>query len=441
MIEGHSRNQPDSGIVECLRRIETGPWKLLQLRGDWPVVCEAGQQDDVDLLASDEDVSQLTDAARTWVREGLCHLHIVRGRSAKTQMTIWSLDGLQCVILDLWIELNQLDHGRFSIRAEDCSSAVNSAKRNPGRLPPDLECCIYLHHLACRRRDLSGPGVQCRLNGYMKRCSSGGFPELTAAMRRCCQQTCVDAESLAVTLGHLRRTIRLRPAKGFRLRTVERLKSILIGRPRRISLLSVIGCDGCGKTTLIRRLVTSDPAEYSQRTGKHLYRKSWIYKLSVILLRPLISRSREQFDEQLAPLIFLRAAAALRILVLWRWLIRSRDVQLIDRGLDDFLWTDRKSDSAGFSRCAWLSRCFGIRIPVVHLLVSGANLQQRKQEVTALGHVAYDSAMFGHLAQRCPTDYMLFCNDIAIEEAAHAFGRIVSAMTASASPTAAERTG
>lgn len=416
------------GFAECLRRIEQGPWRFVQLRGEWPASGCVIPDNDVDLLGSCESVARLIDSAWQWTREGLCHLQIVRGRSAKTQMTLWSRDGCQLVMLDLWMELNQLNAGRNILCYEDCLSAVVASGTSIARLQPDLESCVYLHHLSCKRRDLSAPLIQQRLAHYVAQCRRDGHTDsisLADALQRTQDDREISGDVLAMTLRHLQQKIVLRPAAGLGKSLRERWHSFWLGKPRRTTLISVIGCDGVGKTSLAHRLAADQPKRFDTVTGKHLYRKSLTYKIAVVLLRPLLTRSRETFDEQLAPLIFLRAATALRLLACRNRIFGRTRVTLIDRCIDDFLFADRKTDTPRFVRAHWLARLFGIRIPIIHLLVSQDRLKQRKQEVTDAGHAAYDNAMLRRLINRCPTDYTAFHNNTVIETAADALERIL----------------
>jgi thymidylate kinase len=186
-----------------------------------------------------------------------------------------------------------------------------------------------------------------------------------------------------------------------------------------------MGCDGSGKTTLASAIAASHADIEGVLTGKHLYRKSWLYKLLVIFVRPLLLQDREHFDETFAPVAYLRACIGLR-LKLWR---RTRGVLLMDRSLADFLYVGRKTESPQFCRSLWLSRVIGRRIPVVHFILPFERVRERKQEMTRAGHAAYDAAMFRHFTQRAPTDYVAFNNAGAVTPGAEALGRILQRLS------------
>jgi hypothetical protein len=225
-------------------------------------------------------------------------------------------------------------------------------------------------------------------------------------------------------------SIRMREAASFQRRMAkftDKLASARLGAPRRVSLVSVMGCDGAGTTTLARRLTDDLDFISGVLTGKHLYRKSWFYKLTVIFIRPLLFQDREKYDETLAPFVYLRACLGLRI-KLWK---KRGQVRLIDRSITDFLMVDRKTDHPRFCRSLWLARFFGRRIPIIHCVLPYARVLERKNEMTEAGHDAYDTAMFQHLSRRVPTDYVVFNNSGTLDEAAVAAGRIIAWMRSS----------
>ena len=186
-------------------------------------------------------------------------------------------------------------------------------------------------------------------------------------------------------------------------------------------MLTIMGCDGCGKTSLSRRLAADRPDIHSVYTGKHLYRKWLGYKLLVIFVRPLLCQGRETFDDTFAPLVYLLACLRLQL----KLLLPRRGLVLIDRSLMDFLLLARKTDAPRFSSCRWLAGLFGTRLPHVHLIVPFPCLQARKLEMTRAGHACYDTLMFHYLSRRIPTDYTVFDNRGTEETSAGALGRIL----------------
>ncbi|AGK57323.1 hypothetical protein HYPDE_28218 [Hyphomicrobium denitrificans 1NES1] len=182
-----------------------------------------------------------------------------------------------------------------------------------------------------------------------------------------------------------------------------------------------MGCDGSGKTSIIKRLRESEPERFKSYVGKRLYRNSILYKIAVTLIRPLLFQGREKFDDTLAPFNYLRAAAALPLLNIFS----GSRLTLVDRALTDFLIVNRKSDNPRLHWASGLARIFGQRIPIVHLLVPQERLSQRKREMTKTGHAKYDRMLFDCLSLRTPTMYVLFHNGGGIEKSAASARNII----------------
>lgn len=414
------------GLRDCLQRLHHGPWRFLQLRGD-AIDATSIDEGDVDLLGSRESVNSLLDGALGWMRDGLCHLRVTTTQPDKVELTLYSLDGRHQVQFDLWMRLAQLDGRCREIRYDDCAPHVTDQQAAIGRLPIDLEACLYLHHVVCKRKKLSSPSVQERLASYSHRCQVAGRQNLSTLLDQVRTEKRVSSEAEQLTLSRLTSTLCPKACPSSALAAVKRFWRSRLAAPRKTRIVSIMGCDGAGKTTLAETLTEQSPKSYRTYTGKHLYRKSLSYKLAVIFLRPLMRRSRERFDEILAPWLYLRACVSLWL----KLLLPRRRLMLVDRSLVDFLYVDRKTDLPSFCRGSWLVGLIGQRIPTIHCHVSLENVLQRKQEMTAAGHAAYDRDMFAHFSRRVPTDYIAFNNDGPLAEAVPALDRILARISGS----------
>jgi hypothetical protein len=412
------------GLIDCLKQLHRGPWRFLQLRGA-PISDDAIDNHDLDLLGSRESVNLLLDAARDWMRAGKCHLKVTAARSDKVELTLFSLDGEHQVRFDLWIRLNQIDRGRKQLCYDDCAAHLVDPASAIARLPVDLEACLYLHHLVCKSKDLSSRRVQNRLKNYSNACRAIGMQNLSAVLDQIRMEQGVSLSAEQMALSRLTSTLCPKACPSSALAAMKRFWRWRLSAPRKPRIVSLMGCDGAGKTTLAETLSEQSPQSYRTFTGKHLYRKSLSYKLAVIFLRPLLTRSRERFDEILAPWLYLRACLSLW----WKLLLPHRKTVLVDRSLVDFLYVDRKTDQPSFSRGRWLVGLIGKRIPTIHCHVAFETVCQRKQEMTAAGHAAYDRDMFAHFSRRVPTNYVAFNNDGPLTEAVSALDKILRSIS------------
>ena len=409
-------------LAACITGITTGPWLFVQLRGDPVTPEQVIDNDDVDLLCNRENVHRLFDKVFDWVKEGLCHIRITSRRMEKIQLTLISIDGRHRAVFDLWIHLWQINHGRNLLRFDICLPLLKDAV-GIARLPVDIEACLYIHHLVSKKKDLSKHKTKERLVNYQARCITEKHARIAALIDTIIASGIIAPKVSASALSHIEELIHSKKLWLLRLRrVVSKIRAVLIGPPRRSGLASIMGCDGVGKTTLIRELPSHLDKKVKTITGKHLYRKSILFKLAVIFIRPLLFQSRERFDESLAPLVYIRAAIGLRLKSL---LNRSRFC-LVDRSIVDFLVLDRKTDNPRFSRFRRLTTVLGFRILNVHCMVDWNTVVQRKQEVTETGYAVYNMKMFRHFSRQTPTDYLLFNNDGGIEDSAAALARCLN---------------
>ncbi|MCA9035293.1 MAG: hypothetical protein KDA91_09190 [Planctomycetaceae bacterium] len=422
---------------QCIRRICQGSWgrhrwAFLQLRGEplhTVTPCKAGSgedADDVDLLGDESSVYALVDAAFEWVRAGECHIEYSRRAAAKATLVLYSLDGNEFVQFDLWMTLAQIDGGQKSLQfpdvppslrhrerflGEDCSDATGGDDTGLFRLPPELEVCLYIQHLICKRKNLRSARVRNRLDFYESLLN--GTQELalveSLGFIRTSHQISVDIA--AATLSLLQQQLVLHDEFRSAKRAVRWWQSRLDGSRPSTRMLAFIGCDGTGKTTLAHFFRDHSSGQFRHNVGKHLYRKTILYKLLVIFVRPLISRDRDRFDDLIAPVNYMLAALRLRILTM----LPDRKWRLFDRCIHDFLFIQRKSDAARFSRWQWLAGWIGIRIRTVHLVVSRTNLQTRRDEITDKGHGAYDHLMQQFFTRQIPVHYTAQGHDCPVE--------------------------
>ncbi len=414
-------------LAACLDEIHKGPWKFIQLRGGLlDHSCIDG--DDIDLLCSEKSVNALLDHAYQWVQNGDCHLRVVSRRPDKVELTLFSRDGQHCLEFDLWVNLWQLDYGKQRLTFADCADCLSVSERSVDRLPIDLEACIYVQHLLTKRKNINTEKSQHRLRRYVDRCRQAGFTSLANLLQDICHQRVVTNEHHLQTWRCLKSRLNLPQIHLARSRLNKirtKFREARLAAPRQTRLISIMGCDGAGKTTLAHALKEYVPEVKDVFTGKHLYRKSLIHKAAVIFIRPFLLQSREKFDETLAPIVYLRACLGLRIRQ-WK---QKYGLTLIDRSIIDFIYLDRKTDFPTFSRCKILADFFGKRIPTIHCVVSYDTVTKRKLEMSVAGHRKYNSDMFHHLSRRTPTDYLAFNNDSAVHESVIALKRMISTVT------------
>ena len=407
----HRDHEDLNPMVALCQRILDGPWQWIQLRGATGVT-EWLEQGEVDLLGNEESLTKLIHAAGSWVKQGLCHLRIRRNRIKKTNLLLISLDGRHRIELDLWVQLNQIDGGRSWTGYDHLASLLENVTPAISRLPLRLEFGIYLHHLACKKKNLGAISVSHRFEGYRHLAQQLGDALVLKAVSEITRDREALSSWLVISLKWIQEVTSLQTGH------VDRgcgrwWRELFLDGTRRPRCLSLIGCDGSGKSTLVDFCLEKSAGRLSYKKGKHLYRKSWVYKLAVIFIRPLLLRDREQFDEMLAGWVYLRACLGIRL----THVLSKAKPCIMDRGLMDFLYLARKTDHPRFSLHVWMARWFGLRVPTIHLVLPFELLKSRKEEITANGHRHYDEDMFLRYSSLIPSDYTLFYNGMPMEKA------------------------
>ncbi|WP_299871917.1 hypothetical protein [uncultured Cocleimonas sp.] len=421
MTDSPTHNIPSDNLRWCLEQIENGPWSAIQLRGE-QISDTQFNQDDIDLLVSNESAKILLSAIYTWVCERKCHARVMSRKNRKVQLILYSTDGKDCVIFDLWLELWQLDHKRSCLTYSGAKDAIKTPQSSISRFPANLEACIYIQHLICKKRSIDNQSTISRLNYYNENCDK----ELTDVIVDIVNTQKISQTIDELTLKYINERCLIKSPSNF-THTTKRLSSLIkeswLAAPRENRMISIMGSDGAGKTTIATHLLESEDNISRVFTGKHLYRKSYIHKLLVIFIRPLLFQSRETFDEKLAPWVYLRASLGIRIKY---WRQKNKGLMLVDRTIMDFLYLDRKTDTPRFSRFRFLSNIFGKRIPIIHCIVNPQNISDRKPEMTEQGILHYNQDMFNCHSLRSPTDYLAFNNDCSLEDSVEALTTILN---------------
>ena len=418
-------------LHEGLRQLldGNGSYNFLLLR-ETPLDQRSINGGDIDLLGTRDSVNAFIRHAFELAERGYFHFRVVARKPEKVELKLFSIDCNHVVEFDLWIELWQINRGEHRICFSDCQSLIIDRTAAVSRLPVHLEACLYIHHLVAKHKNLDSDNVKSRLRFYESCCERKAFDELMLLLRNIQRHREITDEMLesstSILEDGLGKTFESRTPSSVVSSFCAKLRGLLLGSPRHPRAIAFMGCDGVGKTALASHLQSSAPAATRVFRGKHLYRKSLLYKSLVAVVRPLMRTPRETFDEQLALFTYLRAAIALRFLLLRKTLLRLSKLTIIDRTLADFLYVDRKTDEPRFCRGYKVSKIAGRRIPVVHLVVDHTTLCERKQEFTRTGHDIYDKDMLEFHSQRIPTDYTVFQNSQSLDDSSAAMNHLLT---------------
>ncbi len=303
--------------------------------------CFDSHCDDIDMLLTESQRAQLLRAAFAHCTQGRIHCRIQQSSPAKAQLILWTIDCAQKLMIDLWTSFDQLPRRRHScIPADRLLSALTAAVPDAQvrtnekiaalrQLPPDIDLCLLIQHLAAKRRKITTTAMRERIALASERLASW-LPE------KACQHVPHDPlAALRVVADELPRSIMITPKLiAFsdhyllqRLINVPSNRGLPVLEPRRrrrpmIELrravlshrptLAVIGSDGAGKSSVVSALALQQPNSTSV-VAKKFYRRSLTYRFISGLMKRLRGEDRGIFDDRSAALVTLRATAALWI--------------------------------------------------------------------------------------------------------------------------------
>lgn len=436
--------------------------RTLPQRFDW-------RRDDIDLLLTDVQRLQLIQAARSSCLQGRLHCRIRQHSKAKIALTLWTIDCSEKLMIDLWTSFDQLpNQPRKSISAARLLSALDSLTRESesnsipkvadsripalSQLPPDIDLCLLMQHLARKRKSLSMAVTRERILSAIARLAAWSpnprqtvvphekLEALRAASFELGKAIIVTRNNIALSEDYL--VQRLSNTPGNRgLRILERRQSrplftglrntILKRRP----VLAVIGSDGAGKSSTAAALAQRQPG-VKVEVAKKLYRRSLSYQIISHFFRTLFGKDRGQFDDHFSAMVTLRAIPAMVIKMLQR---QQRSPQAIeqgqqsdtpsgmlswstvqDRSVASFLITNRKSDWPALSRGATWIEPFIPPVTSVLILMPHAELTLRKQEMSVCGHDEYQRLLFEQALRQKPSDVILLASTDSAAAAAEA---------------------
>ena len=386
------------------------------------------QRDDIDVLMSNEQRQQLLRAAFAQCLQKKLHCRIEQSSPAKTRLTLWTADASQMLMIDLWTDFDQLPLRRhLRISSDRLRNALTESANNQipalHHLPPDIDLCLLIQHLAKKRKLLSNPGVRHRISFACDRLKSWSpepdarclrqdlLQSLRSVADRLPQAIVVTPNFIAVAQEYL--LLRLANAPGNRgLQILERRKrrgiltdarkALLLRRP----VIAFIGSDGAGKSSVIAA-IAENRTTVVPVVARKLYRRSLIYQLVSGLAKRLLGTNRDRFDSLVCGPIAIRALTA-------AWghaVLRSkRHAPIHDRSVASFLITDRKTDLPRTSSAAtWIEPLIP-PITSVLLVLPHSELIHRKNEMSAPGHETYQRLLFEQALRQQPTDIILLAS-------------------------------
>ena len=430
------------------------------------------QSDDIDVLLTESQRKQLMCGAKAACLQGQIHCRIRQSGAAKAELTLWTIDCSQKLKIDLWTNFDQLPHQRRkSISAARLLSTLSPVTRHPEtnaahetadpripalrQLPPDIDLCLLLQHLAKKRKSLTARAVRERINAACSRLAAWSpdpatvsLPhDLLATLRELAAElgkaNIITQKNIAISEDYLvRRLAGVAGNRGLRILEPRRSRGLLTGLrsaiKNRLPCLAVVGSDGAGKSSVVTAFVTQQTSCQAV-VAKKLYRRSITYRIVSSLFTRPGGLHRGFFDDRFARIATLRAIPSMWMRLLLspnrfsqsarpvpeETLRRVPGATIFDRSVASFLIRDRKSHTPTLAPGATWIESLIPPVTSVLLLLPYAELTRRKQEMSACGHEQYQRLLFEQALRQMPVDVVLLASMESADAAAHCIGRII----------------
>ncbi len=348
-------------------------------------------------------------------------LLICRQKREKAKVTLFSRDGVNSILLDLWVRLEVKDpakRGRPHLMSRDVLPHLE-IRDGAMRMTPRLEALFYISHLFTKSKDLGADQVQARLAHYAQ--SMAGEPDVRALLDRLIlgeklKSVAAEANGQLIKMGLLRPRFGgayagadLTSYLGDRLYKGSRK---LVAKRK---FIAVVGPDGVGKTTLIQAACACLAQGGSYFRFKKLYRHATLYKL----LFPLLQRRHNRAAD--TPLIKNQVddkAGSFTFWIAWyRYFLLAalgfrKPITLVDRYYFELLIQDlRFKKKLPALRPRWRSMLKRVPMPrmVLHLDAPNEIIADRNDELRPEGVDAYRTQMFA-MAQKRRVPFYLYLN-------------------------------
>lgn len=414
------------------------------------------QCDDVDVLMTNTQREQFLRAAFHRCVQQEVHCRIQQSSPAKTRLTLWTTDASQSLMIDVWTDFDQLPLHRH--RCIPADRLLNALKESIGdhtntsdqlsanskipalqHLPPDIDLCLLVQHLAKKRKVLNSAGVQYRIAFACDRLKSWPLESAPHYISRDLQDKLRDVadrlpQAIVITPNFieiaqqylLTRLANVPGNRGIRILERRKRRGILTEIRkvilRRRPTVAFLGSDGAGKSSVVSTLVKLHEGDTRSLVAKKLYRRSLTYQLVSGIAKRLFDIDRDQFDSFASVLVTLRAITASWFRTAFR---SKRPTVILDRSVASFLIKDRKSDFPSLSSAAaWIEPLIP---PVTSVLLAlpHSELTYRKNEMSAPGHDTYQRLLFEQTLRQQPADVILLASLESVQATAAVAARLL----------------
>ena len=244
---------------------------------------------DFDLLVKPEAINPFFSLVHQHCSETGFNFVLTRRKADKSNLIIYSSDGEKSVEFDIWSELDIKDKALAKstyISWEKLESSGKIKSTPEGYLlEDDFAGLYYLSHLLSKKKDTDKQEVKERLDYFR------ALPQLSDTTRELLSAPNSDKMKRANTALSEQGLLSSSSLNRFRKGAYRTQKNLA----KNSGILTVVGPDGVGKTTIINELESLTKARYFR--FKKLFRKAFSYKL---LLKLKMKAWERWLDQELA---------------------------------------------------------------------------------------------------------------------------------------------
>ena len=419
---GSTQGSAFSAFIQLLQQANDGHLLLVPIRHRAHDRLTALSGGDYDYLLPAQQFSSFLSLLFSVMSQAWVNFSIEQTKPEKLVIHLHEAAENANITLEIWSHLEVKDPAsQGQIRFDDLRPHLTLQPADGYRLPLAIEGNYYLSHLATKRKSLSLPEVQRRLEHYRLAAEAQADAPLLAVLTQL-QQGGSIAEAATFANQRLQQLGVLHPkSRGitrFREQLAEACKRLQRRHLKALSrrrIIAFVGPDGVGKSTLVEECRQLLPSRASYFRFKKMFRASLFYALLYRWSYPSLARQhggdlpKNEFDEiQAQPLFWI---AWLNFPLLW---LRARlfGYQLSDRYYSDLLFRHLRRDQETASLCAnWRTLAHHIPKPAWQLQLDADTsvILARKQELPAASIDLYRTEIFA-IYQASPPPFYTYLN-------------------------------